>query len=361
QALGGLTSVFGANKVNDFRYSHSFYSGRLRIPTEEDCSDPVFCIGLGGPRTQTTLAPNFLIGNNVNVPQNRVLRTYQMTDAFSWQKGSHRIRFGGEWEHFYGVGSWAFLEPWLNVLYDPQHLLLLISATGGANSPVLPLYNALPSSLKLNATGTGPLNNIIPTYADILQLPIFTFLTGIGDSGQPQRYNLDTASHNNRIRFYGGDQWRISDKLTLNYGLAYSLETNILNHDLDRPAILSPLLGGNLKAPDRDKNNFDPSFGFAWDVRGNGKTVVRGGAGVYHDANLFWTRLNERAYVGPSGNGRSILPASFYGLDRSNPAVFIGSILQNKVITGATLNTILPPLRAQTLAALGDGTNLAVR
>src|SRR5215471_1464539 len=55
QALGGLTSVFGANKVNDFRYSHLFYSGRLRIPTQEDCPDPVFCIGLGGPQTITTL------------------------------------------------------------------------------------------------------------------------------------------------------------------------------------------------------------------------------------------------------------------------------------------------------------------
>lgn len=361
QALGGLTSVFGANMVNDLRYSHSFYSGRLRIPNSTDCPDPVACLGLGGPRTQTTLGGNFLIGNNVNVPQNRVLRTYQLTDTFSWQKGSHRIRVGGEWEHFYGVGSWAFLEPWLNILYDPQHLLLLIAGTGGAASPILPVYNALPDSIKFNAAGTAPLNAAIPTYSDILKLPIYQFLTGIGDSGQPQRYNLDSASHNNRIRGFAGDQWRVNDRVTLNYGLAYSIETNILNHDLNRPPILGPLLGGNLEAPQRDKNNWDPSFGFAWDVRGNGKTVVRGGAGIYHDANLFWTRLNERAYVGPSGNGRSIIPSSFYGLDRSTPTALITSILQGKLITAAALTTILPPLRAATLAGLGDGQNLAVR
>jgi hypothetical protein len=370
QILGGLTSVFASNKVNDLRYSYSFYSGRLRIPTTQDCSDPVACIGLGGAQTFTTIPGNFIFGNNLNVPQNRVLRTYQLIDTFSWQLGSHRLRFGGEWEHFYGVGEWAFLEPSLNVPYDPLHLLLLIAGTGGAASPVLPLYNSLPASLKLNATGTGPLNSTIPTYQDILQLPIYTFVTGIGNPGQPQPFNFPTASHNNRIRAFFGDQWRASNRLTLNYGVAYSIETNILNHDLDRPKILAPLLGGDLSAPKRDKNNFDPSFGFAWDVKGNGKTVVRGGAGVYHDANLFWTRLNERAYVGPSGNGRSILPASFYGLDfsrffnSSNPldqTTFLGRILAKNVLTGAGLNAILPGLRAATLAQLGNGMDLSVR
>jgi len=370
QALGGLTSLFGSTKVNDLRYSHSFYSGRLRIPTAEDCPDPVFCIGLGGPRTQTTAAPNFFIGNNVNVPQNRVLRTYQLTDTFSWQKGSHRVRIGGEWEHLYGVGLWAFLEPSLNVLWDPSTLLFLVSVSGGANSPVLPLYNALPDSLKLNATGTGPLNSTIPTYADVLKLPIYYFLTGIGDPGQPQKFNLQTASHNNRYRVFAGDQWRVSDRVTLNYGLAYSIETNILNHDLDRPKILAPLLGGNLNPPKRDKNNFDPSLGFAWDVKGNGKTVIRGGSGIYHDANLFWTRLNERAYVGPSGNGRSIIPSSFYGLDFSrfnNPSnpfdqnTFLGRILAKNVLTAGGLAAILPALRAATVAQLGTGQDLSIR
>ncbi|MGH9841511.1 MAG: hypothetical protein ACREEM_22395, partial [Blastocatellia bacterium] len=361
QTVGGLTSVFTPKLVNDLRYSYGYYSGRLRIPTTQDCSDPVICIGLGGPQILLTTAPNFVIGNNVNVPQNRVLRTYQLTDTLSWQKSSHRFRFGGEWEHFYGQGSWAFLEPALYVLYDPIHLLLLIQGTGGANSPVLPLYNALPNSLKLNATGTAPLTSAAPTYQDLLKLPLYQFFTGIGDPGQPQKFRQPSASRNNRIRAFFADQWRVNSRFTMNYGLAYSIETNVLNHDLDRPQILSALLGGDLRPPQRDKNNWDPSLGFAWDIAGNGKTVIRGGAGVYHDANLFWTRLNERAYVGPSGNGRSILPSSFYGLDFSSPATFIGAILQNKVVTGAGLTAILPALRAQTLAALGNGQDLSVR
>jgi len=361
QILGGLTSIFNEKLVNDLRYSYGYYSGRLRIPTTEDCPNPVVCVGLGGPQVLLTLAPSFIIGNNVNVPQNRVLRTYQLTDTLSWQKSSHRLRFGGDWEHHYGVGSWAFLEPALYVLYDPLHLLALVQGTGGANSPVLPLYNALPNSVKLNAAGTGPLSAALPTYQDLLRLPIYQFFTGIGDPGQPQSFRQPSAARNDRIRFFFSDQWRVTSRFTLNYGIAWSMEDNILNHDLDRPQILAPLLGGDLRPPGRDKNNWDPSLGFAWDVAGNGKTVIRGGAGVYHDANLFWTRLNERAYVGPSGNGRSIIPSSFYGLDFSSPAAFIGRVLQNNVLTGAGLTAILPQLRAQTLAGLGTGQDLAVR
>jgi len=367
QMLGGVTSIFNSKLVNDLRYSYSFYSGRLNIPTNEDCRDPVACLGLGGPQVRLTTAPFFRIGNNLNTPQNRVLRTYQLTDTLSWQKGAHRLRFGGEWEHFYGVGHWAFLEPALYVLYDPIHLQLLIQGAGPFAPLVQGVYNSLPDSVKLNATGTGPLNAAIPSYQDILRLPLFQFLTGIGDPGQPQSYRQPRAARNDRIRGFFADQWRVTPRFTLNYGLAYSIETNILNHDLDRPQYLSALLGADLRPPQRDTNNWDPSFGFAWDVKGDGKTVIRGGSGIYHDANLFWTRLNERAYVGPSGNGRSIVPSSFYGLDFSTPPALIGRIAQSlsdptkPVITGALLNTLIPGLRAATLAQFGNGKDLSVR
>ena len=351
QGLVGLSTVFTTRIVNDFRYSYGVYSGRLNIPTDE-CQDPVYCIGVGGPRIGTTLS-NFGIGNNLNTPQNRVLRTYQLHDTLSWQKGSHRIRAGVEWEHHYGQGHWAYLEPAFITLWDPLHILAFVAATGGPNSPFFPLYNSLPNSLKLNATGTGPLvPGLLPTYEEILQLPLAGFATGVGNPGQPQPFNFDTAARNNRYRIFAGDQWRLHPRFTLNYGVAWVYEDKLLNHDLDRPAFLAPLLGGDLSAPRRDKNNFDPSVGFAWDVYGTGKMVIRGGGGVYHDSNLFWTRLNERAYTGPSGNGRYIIPGTLFGLQFDRfPTNFRGTQLVAQ----------LPTLRAAAQALLGNGTNLAVR
>jgi hypothetical protein len=80
QALGGLTSIFSDALQNDLRYSYGFYSGRLNNPTADDCRDPVFCLGLGGPQIRG--GGDFRIGANDQTPQNRVLRTYQLTDTF---------------------------------------------------------------------------------------------------------------------------------------------------------------------------------------------------------------------------------------------------------------------------------------
>lgn len=358
QALGGLTSVFTSRISNDLRYSYSFYSGRLNIPTTKDCTNPVYCLGLGGPRLSTT-ASSFVIGNNLNTPQNRVLRTYQLTDTLSWRKGNHGIRIGGEWEHFYGVGHWAYIEPAFITLWDPISILQVIQGTGGANSPFVPLYNALPDSLKLNATLTGPLvPGLLPTYQDILKLPLAGFATGVGDPGQPQSFRQPQASRNDRYRVFFNDAWQVHPRFTLTYGISYSYEDNILNHDLDRPAYLSVLMGGDLRAPQRDKNNFGPSLGIAWNVDGKGKTVIRGGAGVYHDSNLFWTRLVERAYTGPSGNGRYIIPGTAVSLPGVGTLQFASF---PTAFSGQNLVDALPAIRQNLLAFLGDGQDLSVR
>lgn len=366
QGLFGLTSILTNKLTNDFRFSYGFYSGRLNIPTTNECRDAIGCLGLGGPRIDTT-ASSFAIGNNLNTPQNRVLRTYQFTDTVNWQKGSHRVRFGGEWEHFYGVGHWAYLEPAFITVYDPVTIVQLMAVTGGpAVSPFAPIYNSLPDSLKLNYTLSasglniiGPLKpGLLPTYNEILQLPLAGFATGVGDPGQPQAFNLDTASHNNRYRLFIGDQWRIVPRFTLTYGLSYIYEDKLMNHDFDRPQILSKLLGGDLGFPRKDKNNFDPSLGFAWDITGNQKTVIRGGGGIFHDSNLFWTRLVERAYTGPSGNGRYIIPGQFFNVPGVGPLLFDKGPTNFRA---SNLTAILPALRNGIQQVIGNGKDLSVR
>lgn len=360
QSQTGLASVFTPTATNDLRFSYGVYSGRLNIPDNQVCPDPIYCLGLNSPRISTTLS-NFIIGNNLNTPQNRVLRTYQLLDTFSWRKGNHGMRFGGEWEHHYGQGHWAFLEPAFVTLWDPLHIVAFIQGTGGfPNSPFVPLYNALPDSLKLNATGTGPLRSgLLPTYQDILRLPLAGFAAGVGDPGQPQPFNFNEASRNNRFKLFFADQWRIKPRFTLTYGVAYTYEDKLLNHDLDRPALLAPLLGGDLQPSPRDKNNFGPSLGFAWDLKGNGKTVLRGGGGIYYDSNLFWTRLNERAYIGPSGNGRYIVPGTIFVSQEFPNGLQFASF--PTAYNGTRLAAELPTLRGIATSLLGNGKDLSRR
>ncbi len=88
------------------------------------------------------------------------------------------------------------------------------------------------------------------------------------------------------------DDWRIKPRLTLNLGLRYELNT-VLKEANDLIGNFSPTMGleqvgKQISSPyNGDHNNFAPRLGFAWDVAGNGKTVVRGGAGLIYEQATY--------------------------------------------------------------------------
>src|SRR5207253_1019653 len=110
---------------------------------------------------------------------------------------------------------------------------------------------------------------------------------------------------NKPIAFFAQDSWKVRPNLTLNYGVRYDVE---LTDTIAPVAFTDPLTGIALTAGDllaaqdslrvqqgfpRDKNNFAPRVGFAWDVHGTGKTVIRGAYGLFYDHPLLAVAFNS--------------------------------------------------------------------
>jgi hypothetical protein len=333
QIEGGETSVLNSKSVNDLRYAYSYLHSHVDPVTPQKCADPVVCIGIGGPEILIFDDPGFRIGNRASAPLAIFPTTNQLLDVLTLQRNRHLLHLGGNWEHVSLHGYRGVYEPAQITLWGPTNLL---------QSPSFqPLYNALPATLR---DLTAP----PPTQQDILQLPLRSFITGIGNVSLPGPYHSDSVSHSNLWRFHAQDSWSVRRGLTLVYGAAYSYQTNIYNQDLNRPAYLSPIFDGDLRPPHRGASVIDPSAGLAWNVENKGKTVIRGGGGLYHDRVYFFVPLLERGALGPSGNERVPVDGSVAGLSfLSTPTAFLGQ----------DLLPILADIRSTLASKLGNGSD----
>jgi hypothetical protein len=349
QAVFGLTSILTQRTLNDLRVNFTYWRNRNLFADESTCGD---CVGLGFPQININ-GTNVTIGNTSNATQGRDLYRLTLVDTFTWVKGEHRMRFGGEFEHAPGTGFWGFCDPACNVGFSPEFI------RGLAPAPVIgALFPTLPTAIR--------------TGDDFMNLPFAGGVVGVGDPGQPPPYNVDEAKVNQRLRVYAQDTWRVRDRLTINYGLAWNFESTLVNRDLDKPAYLVPLYGSDLSPTQNNYNNFSPAFGFAWTLDDESKTVVRGGAGLYWETELLWRRLRERAAIGPIGNGRLQVPHTsftniFPGIINLNTGqpVAIGAPLPANTVTNLTIGQYMQIYNAQigalqaALAPRGD--DLSVR
>jgi hypothetical protein len=120
----------------------------------------------------------------------------------------------------------------------------------------------------------------------------------IARNGNPR---LDYANEN--FGFFGQDDWKVNSRLTLNLGLRYDVSTVsrekhglLQNFDLTTLSYTPP----GQKVYDMDTNNFGPRVGFAFDVFGNKKTVLRGGYGIFYNRELPASWGSPQANTFPS-------------------------------------------------------------
>jgi len=352
QTQMGLTSALSAKLVNDFRFSYSYSRNRLAPPTQAQCEqiggDPTFCFGLNGPLI--TLFGGMRIGTAVNVSSDSHQRTYQWTDNINWTTESHRLRFGGNWEHSNNHGTWNRQAAGAFSAFSP--------ATIQTQNPAI--YKALPASLKTGYTGPRA------TFAELLQLPMSgTLSIGIGDPSQPAPYRYDEILANDHVRFYLQDGWQVRPGFTLNYGLGWSFENNVFYDDIDLPRYLAPLLGDKLGGPKDQYKNFDPAFGFAWALGKEKKMVVRASASLHHiSPNVGFFNLNQRILFGPAGNGLQSAVGSALVNPEATPGAPLLDFRAPTSFTLADMLAFLPAAKAQLttdILSRFNGQDLSVR
>jgi Carboxypeptidase regulatory-like domain len=356
QAQAGWTYSINPSLVNQLSFNYQYIGNRSLIPTATDCPG---CLGLGGAQVRVNNVPSFRIGNNIQAPQDRHLFRYETTDNLTWNKGAHIVETGGTYEPGYGQGSWTFVDPGIVVTHDPRDVALVNASIDqiAASLPPILGFGLIAPRLKLPLPAAFTTPGATVTMNDILGLPVAFVTRGLGDGAQPPPFNSSIARHAQRFRFYGQDTWRVRPGLTLKYGLSYLYETNLWNHDLQKSSLFANMgLYGSANANPKDKNNFAPALGFAWNVKNDNKTVIRGGFSMAYDTSLYVNRLTERALLGPVGNGRVVLPGDFF----QNSFTFLSPTDR------ATLNAILGalgqvnPAAAAQIAGLVAITNPAV-
>ena len=96
----------------------------------------------------------------------------------------------------------------------------------------------------------------------------------------------------NQVAWYVQDDWRVSRKLTLNLGVRHDVDLGLLGvsrQDRNRTYLILKHINSPWAShlPEDSLHDFAPRFGFAFDPKGEGKTVIRGGYGIYYDQTFI--------------------------------------------------------------------------
>jgi outer membrane receptor protein involved in Fe transport len=256
------THTIGSNKVNELRYGWNRFAEGF-FPADQAfspssiglCAATSTALCNGGPSDSGM--PIMLVsgvaqlGATSSVPRHRFDTNNQVLDNFSWKVNKHDLKFGA---NFYRTSIQQYFDKYFR------------------------------GRLKFDGSTTG----------DAIQ----DFLAGDVDGGFQYFGNTTRHTHENSFGLYVQDSFRVTQHVTLNFGLRYDYYGVVgeKNNLLSNITSVSPAPGtgtftltqvgqpGLSSLYNPDKTDFAPRASVAWDVTGKGKTVVRAGWGMFYDA-----------------------------------------------------------------------------
>lgn len=202
--------------------------------------------------------PSIVDGASFRMPQETLQTRFQITDSATLVRGAHSLRFGGEVQR-------VDAEFRLGVFQQGRIEFVEDFATFDHN-------------------GDGVINDNDLLFAVTLR------------SGKPDQALIQPDADNTHVAAFFQDDWSISNRLQLNLGLRYEVDSEVNNQS--RVDELNPIvLPFATDERQRDLNNFGPRVGFSWNATDRG-LVVRGGYGLYYDRIVLQIQSLERGLDG---------------------------------------------------------------
>lgn len=288
-AVGTLTSVLGNSRVNTFRvartWEHWWHGNQCsRALGEEDQANMADC-----PPQLDQLS---FLGQASTEAQGPWDSNYQIEDDLSWfvpgKKGDHELKLGARYS-----------------------------------------YTKLRRVSQINMNGTFRFNTDLPfdaanprTYPERL-----TIRTG----------KYDATMENHTVEAFVQDKWKMGNRTTLSVGLRYDLEIIPIDETGN------PLFAAGSKSP-TDRNNFAPRIGLTHSIDEAGKSVLRGGYGIFYNRTILGAIDDTLEF----GKYTSSVNATFPN-NSADPGPSRGQfptdpfLINGPVVNRALLNQLYPP------------------
>lgn len=297
----GYTHLFTPAVVNEFRLGYVRYSfGQApelsTIPVSQNLGivnanrTPQLGGGalIGGYNSEITYSGDY---GNYLVPENN----YELTDSLTWTRGRHSFKFGAT-----GIRrEVAFFRP-----------------IAGKGSFFI-------------GPGTG----------DFTGYEVSELLLGFVDNYQIGSQDGFFGTRNYEAGFFGQDDWKVTNRLTLNLGLRYDILTwpteehnRQAAFDIPTGTVLQAGVNGVSRSIlNTDYGNVAPRVGFAYDLFGDGKAALRGGYGIFYfvDRGGISNQLGQQPPFGGS---------TTYFANQGYRVTFSGQGPTGAGLTGATNN-----------------------